>query len=313
MWIATERAGPCVWYRIPVFRASELLLIAYLAYAAILGFVLPIRPDIRRTTMLLNTAIIGAYALLAYTDSLRRTRWLGVIRDWFPVTLMLLCYREMGWFAQPHTSFRLENAWVVWDRILLNQWHGRSIVESLGPLLPSVLEIAYSLVYAIAPFSMAMIYVHNRRERANTFLFTFLLGILLSYSLFPYFPSEPPRTVFPDQDYPTIHTIFRRFNWFLLGGYGIHTSVFPSAHVSGAFAAAFGMRLALPEKKWIERSLVVLATLIAIATVYGRYHYAVDAVAGLAVSLIAGAIAARLLSRLEERPRAETRVVSQVV
>jgi membrane-associated phospholipid phosphatase len=293
-----------------VFRASELLLIAYLVYAGGVAAVLPVSPEIRRTTLLLNAAVISAYGLLAYVDSLRRTRWLGVIRDWFPVTLMLLCYREMGWFAQPHTTFHLETSWVVWDRVILNQWHGRALIELLGPVLPSILEIAYSLVYAIAPFSMAMIYVYGRRERANTFLFTFLLGILLSYSLFPYFPSEPPRTVFPNEDYPTIQTVFRRFNWFLLGGYGIHTSVFPSAHVSGAFAAAFGIRLALPKKKWMERVLIVLATLIAIATVYGRYHYAIDAIAGFGVSLVAWGVAAGLRSRLKEAPRSAAARIS---
>jgi membrane-associated phospholipid phosphatase len=286
-----------------VFRASELLLIGYLAYAALVATLIPVAPAIQRTTLLLNAAIISTYVLLALADSFRRTTWLGIIRDWFPVTLMLLCYREMGWFAQPHTSFSLENAWVVWDRRILNEWHGRVLIESLGPVLPSILEIAYALVYAIAPFCMAMIYAYDRRERANTFHFTFLLGILLSYSLFPYFPSEPPRTVFPGQDYPSVNTIFRRFNWFLLGGYGIHTSVFPSAHVSGAFAAAFGMRLALPEQKWIERFLLVLATLIAVATVYGRYHYAVDAAAGLVVSLTAWAIASRLRAVLAESAR----------
>jgi membrane-associated phospholipid phosphatase len=288
----------CVCYRIPVLRASELLLIAYFIYTSLLAAVLPISAGIRRTTLLLNVAIIAVYILLAYADTIRRRQLLGVMRDWFPVTLMLLCYRQMGWFAQAHSSFDLENSWVVWDRMILNAWGGRAAIEASGAIIPSLLEISYSLVYAIAPFSMAMLYVYRKRERVNLFLFTFLIGILLSYSLFPYFPSEPPRTVFPGEDFPTVNTIFRRFNWYLLGGYGIHTSVFPSAHVSGAFAASFGMKLALPEQKWIGRLLLVLATLIAIATVYGRYHYAVDAVAGLVVSFTAWAVAWRLRKRL---------------
>jgi membrane-associated phospholipid phosphatase len=36
-----------------------------------------------------------------------------------------------------------------------------------------------------------------------------------------------------------------------------------------------------------------MAILIAIATVYGRYHYLVDAVAGIAVAILAFAITAR--------------------
>jgi membrane-associated phospholipid phosphatase len=192
----------------------------------------------------------------------------------------------MGWFAQPRYEFTLERAWVKWDRILLNDWGLKRLIELTAPVGPGLLEVAYSLVYTIAPFSIAMLYAYHKRWRVNAFLFTFLLGIFLSYSLFPYFPSEPPRTVFPGQDFPSVETVFRRFNWWLLGGYGIHTSVFPSAHVSGAFAGAFAMIRLLPERRWVGRFLLVLAVLIATATIYGRYHYAVDAAAGLAIAIV---------------------------
>jgi membrane-associated phospholipid phosphatase len=204
---------------------------------------------------------------------------------------MLLAYREMGWFAPAMHTYRFENAWVVWDRWLLDDLGLRAAVESLGPVLPSLLEISYSLVYTIPAFSLAVLYAYRRRERVNAFLFAFLLGVLLSYALFPYFPSEPPWTVFPNQDFPAVLTVFRRFNQWLLGGYGIHTSVFPSAHVSGAFSGAVAMMRLLPERPWVGRFLLVLAILIATATVYGRYHYAADALAGMLVAAAAQGIA----------------------
>jgi membrane-associated phospholipid phosphatase len=131
------------------------------------------------------------------------------------------------------------------------------------------------------------LYLYRRRQRAAGFLSVFVLAVVGAYALFPYFPSEPPRTVFPGEDLPTFLTPFRSFNLWLLGGWGIHTSVFPSAHVSGAFSAALAMRRLLPEKPWAWRLLLVLAVLIALATVYGRYHYLVDALAGVAVALVA--------------------------
>jgi membrane-associated phospholipid phosphatase len=36
--------------------------------------------------------------------------------------------------------------------------------------------------------------------------------------------------------------------------------------------------------------LLVFAVSVAVATVYGRYHYAVDALAGLGISLLAAAL-----------------------
>ncbi len=270
-----------------MLRLSEWLLVAYFTYTAILALVLPLKPPVPVVTVSLNGVVIAGFFLLAYADRFRHTIPLGVIRDWYSAPLMLLCYREMGWFAQPHTSFALENAWVRWDRMLLNEGGVRSAIESLGPVGPSILEIAYTLVYTTAPFSLAILYIYRRRERVNAFLTAFLIGILSAYALFPYFPSEPPRTVFPGQDFPSVITPFRRFNWWMLGGYGIHTSVFPSAHVSGAFSAAVSMIRLLPEHRWVGRFLLVLAVLIATATVYGRYHYAVDALAGFSLSLLA--------------------------
>jgi membrane-associated phospholipid phosphatase len=64
-------------------------------------------------------------------------------------------------------------------------------------------------------------------------------------------------------------------------------SVFPSAHVSGSFSAAFGMMGLVARPVWIGRAMLVLAVLIAISTVYGRYHYAADAAAGLTIAVVA--------------------------
>ena len=277
-------------------RQSELVLFAYFIYATILAQVLPIGREVREVASVLNLTVLAGYSLLIYAHSLQGRELLGVLRDWFPLVLVLLAYREMGWFA-PHTrSFDLERRWIMLDRLVLRDWHLHDAIEWLGPLVPSVLEISYSLVYAIAPFALAMIYAYGGQKRAERFLLIFVLGVLLAYAQFPFWPSEPPRTVFPGEDAPSIQTVFRRFNWFLLSGYGIHTSVFPSAHVSGALAAAFGTWRALPEIPWVARSLFVLAVLIATATVYGRYHYVVDALAGFAVAVVAlglGSIAER--------------------
>jgi membrane-associated phospholipid phosphatase len=268
-------------------RRSEWLLVAYFAYTAVLAHLLPLPSHVPAVTLGVNLAVVAGFALLAWAHSLRERRWFAALRDWYPAPLMLLAYREMGWFAPAHHTHQYEPTWVAWDRILLNDWGLRGAIESLGALLPSVLELSYSLVYAIAPFAMAMLYVYGKHERVDRFLIIFLTGILAAYALFPYFPSEPPRAVFPGDQFPSVNTIFRRVNWALLAGYGIHTSVFPSAHVAGAFSAAFAMLRLLPERRWVGCLLLPLAVSIAVATIYGRYHYAADAVAGLAISVAA--------------------------
>jgi len=259
--------------------------------------VLPVRALVPAVTAAMDATVLGGLILLAWTEPLRHRPVLSFLRNWYPLCFLLLAYREMGWFAPAQRTYRLERIFEVWDKRLLNEAGFKVAIELLGPVLPSLLEVAYAVVYAIPAFALAMLYVYRQQGRAERLLFPVLFAVLAVYAIFPFTPSEPPRTVFPGQDFPAYITIFRRFNWWLLRDQGIHMSVFPSAHVSSSFACAFAMIRCLPERPWAGRFLLVLAVLIAVATVYGRYHYAADAVAGFGMSLVATALAAALDKR----------------
>jgi membrane-associated phospholipid phosphatase len=273
-------------------RASEAVLGSYFLYTSALALALPVSATVTRVTLAMNLAVLGGLALLVYAHSLRQRPFLAIVRDWYVPPLMLLAYREMGWLALPHPPAALEQSWVIWDRWLLNGGL-RGLIEVFGPVLPFALECSYSLVYAMPPFALGLLYALRQRRRADALLFPLALAVLSVYALFPLFPSEPPWTVFPGQDLPSYDSPVRRFNAAMLRSQGIRTSVFPSAHVAGSFTVAFAMRRLLAQRKWVGRSLLALATMIALATVYGRYHYAVDAAAGLAVSAAATAAARR--------------------
>lgn len=275
--------------RTALVRPAEWAIAAFFVYSAVIAMILPVAANVRSRVLLSNVAVILVLSLLAWWDRERRSVAFTVIRDWLPLSMILLAYREMGWFALPHHGHALESYWVAWDRLVL-RGGVKAAIEALGPLLPSVLEIAYALVYALAPFSLAVLYLYRRRDRVDRFLLVFTVGVLLCYAQFPFWPSQPPRLLFFGQDAPSFDTIFRRFNWWMLGNYGIYTSVFPSAHVGAAFSAAFGMSQALPEHKWVSRFLFAMALLIAAATVYGRYHYLADALAGLLMASLAARI-----------------------
>ncbi len=280
-------------------RNSEWVVIAFLAYAAIIGQELPVPQAVRDRVLLVNVVVALVYAVLIRRDYAEPRLALSVIRDWLPLAVVILAYREMGLYALPHPAHQFESHLVSWDRSFL---HAASPwIESLGPALPALLESAYALIYTMAPFAVAALYLTGRRESVDRFLFVFTLGVLFCYAQFPFWPSEPPRVVFRGEDIPLYETAIRRFNLWMLSSYGIHTSVFPSAHVAGAFAAAAGMKQAGGRKKWIYRALFALAALIALATVYGRYHYLADALAGLAMGCLAGFFGDRWLN---PKPRA---------
>jgi hypothetical protein len=110
------------------FRWSELVLITYFLYAAVIALLWPIPRAVSTLTLGLNLTIVGTLFSLAYATRLRPAWWaLPVLRDWLALALVVLCYREMGWFAPEQHTFELENSWVVWDRLLLDDWGHRSV------------------------------------------------------------------------------------------------------------------------------------------------------------------------------------------
>jgi membrane-associated phospholipid phosphatase len=277
-------------------RLSEAILAAFFLYTTALALGLPISHEMRLRVFVTDASIVLAYVLLARLRSRWKADWTTVLRDLIPLALMLVAYKEMGWFAPDTHNYSLEHLWIVPDRLILRQLGLKAAIEMFGAFLPSLLEVCYSLVYALPLFCVVMLYVNGRSHCMDQLLTIYLLGLFLSYVQFPFWPSEPPRTVFPGEDLPAITTIFRRFNLGLLGSQGIHTSVFPSAHVSGAFAGAFALFGLLAHRRWIACGTLLYAILVAVATVYGRYHYAADAVAGLAVAVVAYGVGRALLA-----------------
>lgn len=267
-------------------RSSEWIFLGYFAYVALLAMVYPLPPETVARACLVLAGAAAVFVLLARPA-------LKIVRDWIPLLFVLTAYREMDWFSIGYKARHLEAQWLRWDQWLF-QAGFRAAIESLGPVVPWILEFSYLLVYGIGAFSIGALYGFHRRYRVNQFLIVYVSGTLLAYAMFPYFPSDPPRVVFPGSDLPQFLTGMRIVNLYLVGGYGIHSSVFPSAHVSSAFSAAWGLLRFLPERLWVGRAMLIYAVVVSVATIYGRYHYAADAVAGVVVSLAALAIAVRL-------------------
>lgn len=267
-------------------RKPEVTALVLLFYLSALAPLLPGRPraDARVFALALTVSVI--VIALAWAEANINPLAFSIVRDWLALALVLTCYRTLDWFSPFHYSLSLEREWLSFDHLVLIKWGLRAAIESAGKLLPFYLELCYLLTSFAGAIALAILYLHRKRDRCDQFLFVYLLGTLTAYAIIPFFPSQPPRTAFPLAQAPVVHTAMRAVNLSLLSKAGIHSGVFPSAHVSSTFAAAWGMWLAMSERKVYGWLFLVYAASVAVATVYGRYHYAVDALAGIVVSLI---------------------------
>jgi membrane-associated phospholipid phosphatase len=268
------------------------MLLGFFAYNVLLSAFFPQRFLFIRTLLILLITSGGLYAILRLEQGVL-ARGMRIMRDWLPILVVVVAFREMNYFAPASsTGYDLlrEVSWIRLDWILLDGLKLRSLIESLGAVIPLYLEGCYLLVYGVALYCVAVLGDMAGRRAVNRFWTIYLAGTLGSYAFFPFFPTQPPRLAFPDISPPTVITWLRELNVFVLGQTTIHTSVFPSAHVSSIFAAAFAMLLLMPKGRRDGWVLLFYAVSVAIATIYGRYHYAVDVMAGFAVSLAAGAL-----------------------
>jgi membrane-associated phospholipid phosphatase len=279
-------------------RAAEKVAVGFLAYAVFASWVFPVSLDERLAILLLNGMAIGALVLLSRRAYPPTSAFL-VLRDWLPCVLIVLAYRESGLFLMPDITHRWDNLFIIWDRALLGSSWFKSVATAGSPWLGHAMELAYLLVYPFVPLGFAAVYFGRDRSgdagvrasrSADRYWTAVLLAVLASYALFPFFPLTPPRLLFhdlpggADPAGSAALPLLRQLNFWILGHYSVQACIFPSGHVAGAVATALAVRRERPRLGIV---FLFAAALIAVSTVFGRYHYAADALAGAAVGLAA--------------------------
>jgi membrane-associated phospholipid phosphatase len=141
-----------------------------------------------------------------------------------------------------------------------------------------------------------------------------MCGLLFCYAIFPLLPAVTPRLYFPALRHPLESTV-QDVNWSLLSRYSIPYGIFPSGHVAGP--VAIGCALAARRRRVLSAVFLVAALLIAIATVYGNYHFVCDAVGGWLAGVAAWftverSIISRLKSQIGSDEEARPEVAEEV-
>jgi membrane-associated phospholipid phosphatase len=265
------------------FRTSEKVAIAYFAFTAVMLSFNAVPAYQYGLALLIPFAVAAAVALEARYSA----PWSRVLRDWAALGLILLAYRQVDWFAGKPALTHFQQIWVGWDHRILDDGGLRAVLESAGSFVPSLLEAIYLLLYAVPAACMGAFYWYGQRCRIDRFITTLFVGTFCAYALLPYFPTAPPRIAFPAEDIALAAGLWRKINIWLFEHCDISTSVFPSGHVAVAFSSAFGLLRAIPERRWLCSSVFAIAALVFTATVYCRYHYAVDGIASIGISIFA--------------------------
>lgn len=280
-------------------RAAEKVLLAFLAYGLIASWLCRLSLEQRLTVSALNLIAAGVLFLLSLFGHPGRSEFLTGLRGWLPCVLIILAYRESGLFLTPDAAHRLDYFFIRWDRMVLESAWFLNLVAAGTPWLQRTMELAYLLTYPFIPLGFGVIYLATRESCGETdtaravdrFWTSVLLAVLTCYVLFPFFPLTPPRVLFHDLPGPVVEPLLRKMNFWILERYSVQACIFPSGHVAGALATALAVRAHRPRLGVV---FLFAAASIAASTVFGRYHYTADALAGALVGAAAYAVSARI-------------------
>lgn len=259
--------------------------IVAITFFSLLGALSWIRPLSYTHRLILTCLPILFWGLWTIESSATRP-WSRVLREYLTLALILAGYWSLQLFAPTVKLDQLQDRWVGWDQVLLRGYGLQPLIESLGGVIPAILETVYLLLYAIPPVFLTILFLTGARKRTHQFLFILMLGTLSVYACLLLVPVESPRIVYPGLDSPHYSSGPRMLNTWLLDHMDISTSVFPSGHVGVAFSTAFALLSAVRPRRAVWISAFALAFLVFLATIYGRYHYAVDGLASIALTSV---------------------------
>lgn len=260
-------------------------MLVYLGYLAVVAWIVPLAAR-RRITVTAVVAASGA-AIWALADS--PGPYAAMVRAWAPGVDILIGYWLSGaFFRAPMPGverwLRRSDDW-FFDRI------GLAWFAERGPRwLLEVLECAYASVTLLLPAGFLVVLLLAPTDRTDRYWAPVVAAELACYAMLPWLQTRTPRAL---RDHVAIEQrplAFRRLNLRMLRHASIEVNTLPSGHVAGAFGVAFAVLAQVP----LAGPFFLLAALaISVGTVVGRYHYAIDALLGLAVAVIAYLVVGR--------------------
>ena len=243
--------------------------------------------------LLAHLAILG-YTLLLLAAPVRARR---APLDWLVLTIGPVMYVELRWIIAgvglPH-----RDAWAVaWERALFPSDPSATLAPRFPSLaLSEVLHLAYAAYYLLVYLPPIALYLRGRRDAfmATVLALTIVYGVcFITYAVLPV---DGPRYLVGPAAAPDGPV--RAFVLALLEQGSSRGTAFPSSHVAASVVSSL---CALQYQRRAGVVVAVVTAALTVATVYGGFHYAVDALVGVILGGLAWLASVGVLKALASR------------
>jgi len=227
-------------------------------------------------------------------------RFLGFLRQYYPIPLYIGFYPETELLNQLFIQGYLDAHFLKLEHWLFGMQPGLEFMLRFpATWVAEVLYAAYFSFYLmIAGVGMALL-LRDRRQFAH-FISVVSFVLYVCYTIYIFLPVVGPRIV--DLDLPGValpqaalpatnyappasvqHAVFFRIMGWFYAHFESAGAAFPSSHVAVAICTVYFSFLYLPRIRHVH---LIMAILLCISTVYGRYHYVVDVAAGILTAAV---------------------------
>ena len=267
----------------------------FAAYLAFVTLVIVVRGGAGEATIWLITAHLLFGVLLYLFTRLTPQDTVGaILHDLYPLFLLMALYTEVGLLglALGHTSI-LEHDTIVqgWEESIFGMQVSYEWIRRAPSVFWSgVLHLAYALYIPLVLLGPILLEARGEREKARRVLLTTVLAYVACWTVFVVWPVAGPNYAFEQPSGPVRDVWSARFVYSMLHAGSAVGAAFPSSHVAATVVAVGALW-----SQWrpMGVALILPAALLVVGTVYCQMHYAVDAVAGLAVAGVALVIGLR--------------------
>jgi membrane-associated phospholipid phosphatase len=227
---------------------------------------------------------VGSVALLVYeVKRPNPTSW--IFRYWYPLPYVGISFKEMASLIPAVRGSDADRALADLDYRLWGVHPTVWLERVSSPALTEFLQIAYTLF--IPAVLMVAVLLWRRRQYRDFQYYAFLiaLGFLVSYVGYLLVPARGPRFLLAHLQHTPLSGLwlFGEMQTTLDRLESAHYDCFPSGHTELTILAWWGSRML--SRRWF-RAYFFYTPFLIFATVYLRYHYTVDVLAGAVVAFL---------------------------
>jgi membrane-associated phospholipid phosphatase len=220
----------------------------------------------------------------------RMNSFLALTRDLiFPVVSVMIIFDSLGLIVHRINPQDIDYLLIRADYLIFGGYPTVYLERIIYPPFTDILQVAYSTYYFI-PITLGIaLKLRGDNGAFEKSLFLILLCFYLSYVGYILFPALGPR-------YAMGHLQSKAVDGFLVSKpiqdilnllEGVKRDAFPSGHTAIALTVLI---LSYKYARNIFRVLLVPVALLIFATVYCRYHYVVDVMGGMVLTVVTFAV-----------------------